>query len=73
MPMTVRDLVENINLVVNKGLGNLVAGADARYLHTAADIATALTNAATQVTALSGVSHSREITDPGPALNPSQP
>lgn len=66
--MTTTDLNEAINMVVNRAMGNLGARNSPQ---TTADIATALTNAAAAVTALSGVTHSREIQDPGAALNTS--
>ena len=63
--MTPKDLTESINLVINKALG-------AGLLVT--DIETALTNAGTELTALTTApTHDRTIEDPGPALNPSQP
>jgi len=63
--MTVKDLTEQINYVINKALG---AGL------TATQIEGVLT---AQETALAAVTpaptHDRTITDPGPALNPDQP
>jgi hypothetical protein len=65
MAMTNTNLVENINVLINKALG---AGL------TAAQIETALTNASTALTALgTAPTHDRTITDTGAALNPSQP
>lgn len=70
--MTTTDLNEAINMVINKAMGNLGARNSPQ---TTADIATALTNAATAVTALAtpgpAPTHSREMQDPGAALNTS--
>jgi hypothetical protein len=65
MAMTVNEFNEAINMLVNKALGaNL----------TAAQIEAALTAASAAVTAVAPVpTHDRTITDPGSALNPSQP
>jgi hypothetical protein len=65
MAMTLTNLTEMINIVVNKALG---AGL------TAAQIQAALTAQETALAAVLPVpTHSRLIEDPGPALNPSQP
>jgi hypothetical protein len=65
MSMQTKELKEKINLLINTALG---AGL------TAAQINTALTNAATNLTAVTPApTHDRTIKDPGAALNPSQP
>lgn len=70
--MTATQLQEQINILVNTALANIGSGGGT--LANAAAIATVLTNTATAVTALgTGTTHSREIQDPGTALNPSQP
>lgn len=69
--MTVTQLQEQINRIVNIAMGNLGPGGG--QIANPAAIATVLTNAATAVTALSGVNHDRTIQDPGSALNPAQP
>lgn len=63
--MTLTNLTEEINLIINMALGSGL---------TAAQIATALTNAETALSAVTPApTHDRTIKDPGPALNPSQP
>jgi hypothetical protein len=65
MAMTAGNLVEDLNLVINKALNSNLA-------YTA--IAAALTAQSAAVTALGATyTHGRTIQDPGPALNPSQP
>jgi hypothetical protein len=64
MPISTVNLQEMLNKDINMALAGGL---------TTAQIATALTNASTAVTALSGVTHDRTIQDPGPSLNPAQP
>lgn len=71
--MTLTNFNEELNAVINRALGNIGNTVGSNPAITQAAIATALTNASAAVTALSGVTHSREIQDPGAALNPAQP
>jgi hypothetical protein len=65
MSMTLTNLTEEVNMLINKALG---AGL------TVSQIETVLSNQVTAMQALAPVpTHSRLIEDPGPALNPSQP
>lgn len=61
--MTLTNLTEELNGIINQALAGGL---------TKAQIATALTTASTNVTALT-VTHDRTIEEPGAALNPSQP
>lgn len=71
--MTLTNFNEQLNLLINKALGNLNNNVGSTTVITQAAIASALTTASTNVTALSGVTHSRAIQDHGPNLNPSLP
>ena len=73
--MTVTNFTEELNTLVNMGLANVGSAVGSNAPLTQAAIATALTNASTAVTALTGgaTTHDRTIVDPGAALNPAQP
>jgi hypothetical protein len=71
--MTLTNLTEQINGLVNQALANIGNAVGSNTALTQANIAAAFTNAGTAVTALSGVTHDRTIQDPGSALNPAQP
>jgi hypothetical protein len=73
--MTLTNFNEELNRVINLGLANAGNTVGSNTPLTQAAMATALTNASAAVTALAGAAttHSREIADPGPALNPAQP
>lgn len=71
--MTLTNFQEELNASVNRALGNLNNAVGSNTALTQANIASTLTAAAAAVTALSGVTHSREIQDPGSALNPALP
>jgi hypothetical protein len=71
--MTLTNLTEKINGLVNQALANVGSAVGSNTALTQTNIAAAFTNAGTAVTALSGVTHDRTIQDPGPGLNPAQP
>jgi hypothetical protein len=73
--MTLTNFNEELNRVINLGLANVSNAVGSNSVITQAAMATALTNASAAVTALAGsaTTHSREIADPGPALNPALP
>jgi hypothetical protein len=73
--MTLTELNEHINDIVNLALANVGNAVGSNAPITQAAIATALTNASTAVTARAGAAttHSREIADPGAALNTNLP
>lgn len=71
--MTLTNLTEQINVLVNQALANVGNAVGSNTALTQTNIAAAFTNAATLVTALSGVTHDRTIQDPGSGLNPAQP
>lgn len=72
--MTLNELNESINALVNRAYANIGNAVGSNTALTQTNIAAAFTAAATNVTALAAtVTHDRTIQDPGSALNPSQP